>query len=1282
MIHSVWKNRGSALLLALGVLALLAVMATTFVTMTRMESKLNARYTDDVQCEMLAKGLLEYVRGILADDLDRSMKILPSMNPTGPGPQVAAKYENRDTTAPYIDGYFQFQNRLAGLNTDDNVVNTDETLADTFSGLTRLGLRLGIPPSNDFWLGTHKNSGELTGTYYAVNTWATDYAGQVGSFYCWYDEPRRITAPLIWLADRGTTYNVDNNGVGYDIWVTLNQNGIDDDQNGVTDPGWGQGSDGSLWQYYDTCTAFLAPMDQCGYLQGPMFTGAYELPGGAYWRASLNVGMPQGTFYDINVTGNMEKLTPDCPARMNPTGTGPGMDGQGLRVVPAGRYHWQQDMSTGNPQIDATNYGSGLAGLSFQGYAGETAFPTVGYDTVYYSPLQTSLRDMLYDALLNGNAPASMASATQGLPDTWAESIIRARYGGNMLAAGGDPRYRPGWRADGASFFVIPSPDAAQSGDTYYGPEEMLDRITPARMAGTAGSPASSRLFNVARCNVFQAQPDPVTSAEWASMLIRGRLSVMGKDNILRGKIWFTEKHGQYANGQNDSNLGIYQVPAAMRTEGEWRNISILKRVNLNILGARDSTYAFRTDGTLGGGPNYRDFPTSEVAALKQRWILKQQYEQDRCFYMLKGALKWYGWTDVNAAKGACQLIATLADMIDRDQDETVYTAPDGSGAVGYGCERFPVINEIGLEINNNVMDANFRFRVELFNPTENIPWLPDKMEAIDLTRYKLRVRCPSSGKSVTCNIPSLDKKGTGAFTPGFNTTLGKCTSVGMGGVDGKDAKRYLHVSLDNEVRTSGITLDDLAAGIQVDLLKDAVVDVQGNRAERLVDRAAMWNVQADGSWTMTDLKLASYNNESGPYTKTARWVGVYRRMDPLNARTRYSAAVPDVPGRTNQLSVVHGTVPLAQSASFGKVNSAYGGFLDAGSYDFDPKYTRDLKIPDTDLPSIGWIGEALYFNYMNPPLSNGTALCVTEIGPTQDYLPDGNTPNPLPAGQLPNMYFSCNPIDKCKFDLFKPFGSSRNLHVLDIFTCWDPSNDGVDNDGDGVADNDAEVNVFGRLDLNSARAEVVMQLTGTRAPLATSGRGSQYGGWTIYPTYARGRANWIPASAPSPPDGGGEAGPYETIGDWLRWDRMSQYPGRGTSNWGGNGQSNYWTGYDSVTSDHRGWPLNVNDGDNDGKLHERNEGDAVFTWFCNFFTTRNMVFTAEVITEITDPPLYPGRATPHHAYVVSSTGIRAQKHLLAIMDRSSAFKVRSDGGCDFTGPVRILALRWAQVNK
>ena len=71
--------------------------------------------------------------------------------------------------------------------------------------------------------------------------------------------------------------------------------------------------------------------------------------------------------------------------------------------------------------------------------------------------------------------------------------------------------------------------------------------------------------------------------------------------------------------------------------------------------------------------------------------------------------------------------------MVDRDQDETRYEAPDGSGQIGWGVERFPVINEVGLQISGGSVK---HFRVELYNPTDNIPWLRDSLEAIDLANY------------------------------------------------------------------------------------------------------------------------------------------------------------------------------------------------------------------------------------------------------------------------------------------------------------------------------------------------------------------------------------------------------------------------------------------------------------------------------------------------------------------------------------------------------------------
>ena len=49
--------------------------------------------------ERIARAVLEDSRGIISDDLDRSMKII---KPTTTAPRIARRYESRDTTSPYI----------------------------------------------------------------------------------------------------------------------------------------------------------------------------------------------------------------------------------------------------------------------------------------------------------------------------------------------------------------------------------------------------------------------------------------------------------------------------------------------------------------------------------------------------------------------------------------------------------------------------------------------------------------------------------------------------------------------------------------------------------------------------------------------------------------------------------------------------------------------------------------------------------------------------------------------------------------------------------------------------------------------------------------------------------------------------------------------------------------------------------------------------------------------------------------------------------------------------
>ena len=115
------RERGSGLILALGILALLAIMATTFVTLMRIDVGLTGVYRDDVITEMLAEGVQQYALGVLRDDLDRTLY----------------KYENRDQA---IGG------RQPGKVISLPGRNTDHLAPEAF--------RYGIPTSNDVWYHT------------------------------------------------------------------------------------------------------------------------------------------------------------------------------------------------------------------------------------------------------------------------------------------------------------------------------------------------------------------------------------------------------------------------------------------------------------------------------------------------------------------------------------------------------------------------------------------------------------------------------------------------------------------------------------------------------------------------------------------------------------------------------------------------------------------------------------------------------------------------------------------------------------------------------------------------------------------------------------------------------------------------------------------------------------------------------------------------------------------------------------------------------------------------
>ncbi|HUV38826.1 MAG TPA: hypothetical protein VMY39_04400, partial [Planctomycetota bacterium] len=350
-------------------------------------------------------------------------------------------------------------------------------------------------------------------------------------------------------------------------------------------------------------------------------------------------------------------------------------------------------------------------------------------------------------------------------------------------------------------------------------------------------------------------------------------------------------------------------------------------------------------------------------------------------------------------------------------------------------------------------------------------------------------------------------------------------------------------------------------------------------------------------------------------------------------------------------------------------------------------EYERNFKVVDGDLPSVGWLGELM--------MRNGA-----QDGPLTWVHSQGQ--QPVNGTAWARYYYNSELDTKAKFDLFRPFHPSGTyspnysqcnadlLHVLDCFTVWDPSNDGVDNDGDGAVDDEdtgrqagdkggPEVRVFGQLDLNLVSVNA----------MATA--------WPDGPRFRDGDDSWqskvraigiITSTGRS-----GQRtesvyeswGPFETVGDLIRADRYSRWPANMLS--GGCYTGGGWaTGTGNLeefgirqrdADDERAGTPDRGDDDGDGIVDERDERDMVFTWVANYFTTRANVFEVDVNVQLSEPPFYPGRKLPFPAYKTRGDEF-GRKQILTILDRSTTLRVNPDGTCDFTGPVETRMLRFS----
>ena len=101
-------------------------------------------------------------------------------------------------------------------------------------------------------------------------------------------------------------------------------------------------------------------------------------------------------------------------------------------------------------------------------------------------------------------------------------------------------------------------------------------------------------------------------------------------------------------------------------------------------------------------------------------------------------------------------------------------------------------------------------------------------------------------------------------------------------------------------------------------------------------------------------------------------------------------------------------------------------------------------------------------------------------------------------------------------------------------------------------------------------------------------------------------------------------------------------------------------------------------DEDQDGIYNERDERDMVFTWIANHVTTRNNVFSIDGTAQLSAPPYYQkgsnNQPLPFKTYRCRNE--YSHKKLLGVLDRSTCLRIRSDGTCDFTGPIDVRLMR------
>ncbi|KPK99971.1 MAG: hypothetical protein AMK75_06105, partial [Planctomycetes bacterium SM23_65] len=785
-----FERKGSGLIIALGVLAMLSIMATTFVTLMRLDTRVTANYVDDLRCEMLANGMLNYFKGLLRDDLDRTW----------------GKYENRDSGVGAVGWTWSA---------------SGGTIATVIPGLETS--QYGTPICNDFWFnppytewthwgGLFTGEFEESGVHQQSFAGGTSYSHGVVARYHDADHSRDfdmwVGRTLVKRAADGTILHVSHPTGG----VEMDFDGDGDPSppcNGNSGAFWEEENSDTRW-YYDTAP-FVLFSGQTYFYPGTTITGEQALGGGTFWRWAVKLGVAHGSYLNLNTAGN---LLGKNTSYLNNIG------GLNLRA--------QRAVDEATTQIDTQHLGR----LQWKGFAGEFEYNRGGfpmfYDEIGDHPSQVSLEKLFkIDTYAGLDVPGWLlrSMGDLDLDRQKARQLIAYRLGPNGAPGDGSDRYKPGWRQDGATYYRCASPENPLGDDRFFGVNDVIEHDR------SVDHPWTSAIASI------------LEDEEWRKL--RPYVTMWSTDTILRGKIW---------PGEGNSY------------PGDWRHIDILKRVNINMIGAR--------------GP---DGLPHEDAALKSRWAAKREREQNRLYYMLVAGMQFANRP--NPEQTACQFIASLCDMVDRDRDETYYAAPTGT-AWAVGVEKHPVINEVVIFIRNaNSSSYEPRWlRFELYNPMENIPWIPDALEGYDISEYRLEIN-GNYWRLGDLWVFSHDDFQTKQHKVGTIGADGLYGYPGDGTAEKKSWSRYVHIGWETDWPIQ-VTKTDLVNGLNVKLWKPLHgtaalnVPVSAEKVEMVLGQKC---ICVDRTPLMK--MMPPLTSGGGPGGSERNFTGCYRRWDPQNAK-------------------------------------------------------------------------------------------------------------------------------------------------------------------------------------------------------------------------------------------------------------------------------------------------------------------------------------------------------------------------------------------------------------